>query len=139
MTTFTEHKFDPAMIGGLVAKKQAALKANTGHSDLLGFGLGVVSRRLAKSPDRYLDYGPYWWALKSALNANGYSYGSESDSVVADQYRGGTDLETMIMADQFRTEFLETSQVGTCTFRLSDEGGEYILYDLDMAARLATA
>lgn len=139
MTAFTEYKFDPAKIGGLVAQKQAALKANKGLSDLLGFGLGVVARRLAKSPERYLDYGPYWWALKAVLNANGYSYGAESDSVVAAEYRGETDLETMVLADQFRTEFLESGQVGTCNFRLSEEGGDYTLYDVDMAMRMASA
>ena len=136
MTSFTEFKFDPAKIDGLVAGKKAALKTNKGLSDLLGYGLGVVSRRLAKDPARYLDYGPWWWALKSVLNANGYSYGDESDSVVAAEYRGRNDLETMVLADQFRTEWLESAQVGTCNFALSEDGPDYILLDTDMAARL---
>ena len=139
MAAFTEHKFDPAKVAGLVVRKQAALKANKGLSDLLGYGLGVVSRRLAKDPMRYLDYGPYWWALKVVLNANGHTYGSDSDSVVAAEYRGRTDLETLVMADQFRSEFLESSPVGTNRFRLSEEGGDYILYDADMVERLARA
>lgn len=134
---YTEYKFDPKKISGLVAQRQAALKENRGLSDLLGFGLGVASRRLAKDPGRYLDYGPYWWALKSVLNANGYSYGQESDPGLVEAYRGASDVQTLIMADQFRTEFLAENQVGTCKFRLDADGDEYILFDSDMALRLA--
>nr|WP_319566296.1 hypothetical protein [uncultured Rhodoferax sp.] len=135
MTSFTELKFDPALIAGLVDSKKAALKANKGVSDLLGFGLAVISRRLAKDPLRYRDYGPYWPALKAVLNAGGYSYGEESDSVLAAEYTGRSGIETMVMADQFRTEWLESAQVGTSNFRLSEEGDDYILHDADMEAR----
>lgn len=133
---FTEYKFDSKKIGGLVAQKQAALKVNKGLSDLLGYGLGVVSRRLAKDPGRYLDYGPYWWALKDLLTRSGYNYGNESDPLLVQAYRGMSDVQTLVMADQFRTEFLEENQVGTCRFRLSIEGDEYILFDADMVQRL---
>lgn len=135
MTSFTELKFDPAKIDALVAEKKASFKANKGLSDLLGYGLGVVSRRLAKDPLRYRDYGPWWWALKGALNAGGYSYGEESDSVVAAEYTGRSGVETMVLADQFRTEWLESAQVGTSNFRLSEEGEDYILHDADMEQR----
>lgn len=137
MTSFTELKFDLSKIDALVAEKKAGLKANKGLSDLLGFGLGVVSRRLAKDPSRYLDYGPWWWSLKAALNANGYHYGEEFDSVVAAEYRGRTDVETLVLADQFRTEWLESAQVGTVNFRLSEEGDDYILFDVDMEMKAA--
>lgn len=135
MTSFTEMKFDMVAIEGLVTAKRASLKANKGVSDLLGYGLSVISRRLAKDPLRYRDYGPYWPALKVVLNANGYNYGEESDSVVAVAYCGRTELETMVMADEFRTEWLEIAQVGTSNFRLSEEGDDYVLFDADMEAR----
>jgi hypothetical protein len=137
MTSFTELKFDPAKIDALMAEKRAALKANRGLSDLLGFGLGVVSRRLAKDPLRYLDYGPWWYSLKSVLNANGYNYGEDFDSVVAAEYRGRTDVETLVLADQFRAEWLASAQVGTTNFRLTEEGPDYILHDTDMLKRTA--
>lgn len=137
MTSFTELKFDPAKIDALVAEKQAAIKANRGFSDLLGFGLGVVSRRLAKDPARYLDYGPWWWSLKAALNANGYHYGEDFDSVVSAEYRGRSDVETLVLADQFRTEWLQSAQVGTVNFRLSEEGDDYLLVDADMDLKVA--
>lgn len=137
MSSFTELKFTPETIDGLVAYKKAALKTNKGLSDLLGFGLGVISRRLARDPLRYLDYGPYWWALKAALNENGYNYGDEFDVIVATEYRGRTALESMVMADQFRTEMLETTQVGTKNFRLRESGDDYILHDDDMSQRVS--
>lgn len=94
---FTELRFDPALIAGLVAQKQAALKA--------------------------------------VLNSNGYAYGEDFDSVVAAEYKGQSDLETMVMADQFRTEFLETGQVGTANFEMQKESGDYLLIDHDMTLR----
>lgn len=135
MTSFTELKFSPSALKALTAQKQAALKTNRGLSDLLGFGLGVVSRRLDKDPLRYLDYGPWWWALKGLLNAKGYSYGDDFDSVVAAEYCGRTDAETMVAADQFRAEWLQSAQVGTNSFRLGAEGDDYILRDADMESR----
>lgn len=136
MNSFTELKFDPALIDGLVAGKKAGLAVNKPGVDLLEFGLGVVSRRLAKDPLRYLDYGPWWWSLKIALVARDYHYGDGSDSVVAAEYCGRNDLETMVLADQFRTEWLQSAQVGTNNFRLSEDGPDYILYDEDMAKRV---
>lgn len=135
MTKFTEMKFDPQAVATLVESKRAALKANKGVSDLLGYGLGVIGRRLAKDPQRYRDYGPYWWALKAVANANGFSYGETSDSVVAAEYCGVSELHTMIMADQFRTEWLEVAQVGTVNFPLAAEGDDYLLHDPDMEER----
>ena len=104
-------------------------------SDLLGYGLGVVSRRLAKDPTRYKDYGPYWWALKSAMNEAGYAMGSEFDPVVAAEYTGETAVETLVMADHFRSEFLESYPVGHDSFELA-EGVNYVLHDSDMESRV---
>jgi hypothetical protein len=134
---FNEYRFDHRKIGPLVAEKQAALKVNKGLSDLLGYGLGVIERRLKKDPARYLDYGPYWWALKDVLSRAGREYGPESDTQLVRAYRGQSDLQTMVMADQFRTEFLAQNMVGTSKFQLSTEGGDYILFDMDMALRMA--
>jgi hypothetical protein len=136
MTSFTELKFDPALIDGLVASKVAGLKVNKPDADLLEFGLSVIARRLNKDALRYRDYGPWWWALKGVLLANGYEYGQESDSIIAAEYRGRTDLETMVLADQFRTEWLASAQVGTSNFQLSEDCPDYILHDTDMAERL---
>ena len=130
---YTEYKFDKDAIKALVAERAAGLRANRGFSNLLGFGLGVVAERLQKDPRRYRDYGPYWPALKEAMNANGYNLGSQSDPLVSRSYRGETDEETLIMADEFRTAYLKSNIVYANQFMLDAGSGEFwTLYDSDM-------
>lgn len=129
----TEYKFDRDGIRDLVEQRRRGLRANRGLSDLLGFGLGVVSSRLQKDRRRYLDYGPYWPALKQLLHSKGYDYGAQSDPLVAVEYRGETPEETLIMADEFRTQYLATQFIYTNRFMLDADSGEFwTLYDADM-------
>lgn len=132
----TEHKFDRNEIKELVAEKAAGLKRNRNLSDLLGFGVGVVNDRLKKDSRRYRDYGPYWPALKAILRERGYDWGSNSaDPLVAAEYCGDTQVETLIMADEFRTQYLATQFVGSNRFVLDSDTGEFWeLYDQDMEA-----
>lgn len=129
----TEHKFDPEQISALVAQRAANLKANRGFSDLLGFGLGVIASRLAKDRRRYRDYGPYWPALKLVLMERGHDFGLNGDPLIAAEYRGQTPVETMIMADEFRTEYLATQFLYSNRFVLDSDTGEFwTLWDDDM-------
>lgn len=129
----TEYKFDRDGIRDLVELRRQGLRANRGLSDLLGFGLGVVNGRLKKDRLRYRDYGPYWPALKQLLRDNGYDYGAQSDPLVAVEYRGETPEETLIMADEFRTQYLATQFVYANRFMLDADSGEFwSLYDADM-------
>lgn len=130
---FSEYKYQPDEIKALVLLRTNALEANNGFSDLLRFGLGVVADRLAREKLRYKDYGPYWFALKELLNEAGYELGQQSDPLVCAEYRGETGEETLIMADEFRTEYLRTQFVGTNQFVLDDKSGEFwVLFDPDM-------
>ena len=132
---FTEYKFDKEMLKALVAERAANLRANRGFSNLLAFGLGVVAERLRVDPLRYRDYGPWWISLKDVMNRNGYSLGDQSDPLIAKAYRGETDVETLIAADEFRTEYLRTQMIYTKKFMLDGESGEFwTLYDADMEA-----
>lgn len=130
---FTEYKFDKEILKALVAERSANLRANRGFSNLLAFGLGVVAERLSKDARRYRDYGPYWPALKEVMNANGYNLGSQSDPLISRAYRGETDEETLIMADEFRTMYLKSNIVYANQFMLDAGSGEFwTLYDSDM-------
>lgn len=130
---FTEYKFDKEMLKALVAERSANLRANRGFSNLLAFGLGVVAERLSKDARRYRDYGPYWPALKEVMNANGYNLGSQSDPLVKKAYRGETDVETLIMADEFRTAYLKQNMIYTNQFLLDAASPDFwTLYDADM-------
>ena len=130
---FTEYKFDKEMLKALVAERAANLRANRGFSNLLRFGLGVVADRLRVDPLRYRDYGPWWPALKQIMNAAGYTLGSQTDPLIAKEYKGDTDAETLIAADEFRTEYLRTQMIYANKFMLDGESGEFwTLYDSDM-------
>jgi hypothetical protein len=130
---YTEYKFDKDTIKALVTERAAGLRANRGFSNLLGFGLGVVAERLQKDPPRYRDYGPWWPALKQVMNANGYTLGDQTDPLIAKEYRGDTDVETLIAADEFRTEYLRTQMIYTNKFMLdADNPDFYTLFDKDM-------
>ncbi|MCO6429022.1 hypothetical protein [Nitrosomonas communis] len=130
---FTEYLFDQSAISDLVEQRKKALSTNRGLSDFLGFGLGVIAGRLKKDPTRYRDYGPYWWALKEALNRNGYNYGQQSDEEISNAYRGNTDAETLVMADEFRSMYLDTFLVHSNQFMLDANTGEmWTLLDSDM-------
>ncbi len=130
---FTEYRFDKNMIKALVAERSANLLANSGHCNLLSFGVGVVAQRLSKDARRYRDYGPYWWALKAVMHANGYDFGKQSDPFISQAYRGETDEATLIMADEFRTMYLKSYIVYTNRFMLDADNPEfYVLYDEDM-------
>jgi len=132
----TEYRYDAEALSAETQAKRDALRENRGLSDLLGFGLSVVAGRLKANPQRYLDYGPYWWALKDALNRNGYGFGSETDLGIAAEYRGGDDTETLVAADIFREEYLASSIVGTRRFVLDPDAGEWwTLFDEEMEER----
>ena len=130
---FTEYKFDKEMLKALVAERSANLRANRGFSNLLRFGLGVVADRLRVDRQRYRDYGPWWPALKQIMNAAGYNLGDQTDPLIAKEYCGETDVETLIAADEFRTEYLRTQMIYANKFMLDGESGEFwTLYDQDM-------
>lgn len=129
---YTQLKFDAAVIRQMARDKTQSLQANRGTSDLLGFGCGIIVQRLTKDPRRYLDYGPYWWALKAVLRRKGSDYGDQSDPIIEAEYRGGTDTETLIAADYFRDMYLKTYFIGTDRYNLDSSGEWYIVFDADM-------
>ena len=130
---YNEYKFDKEIIKTLVEERAAALRANRGFSNLLAFGLGVVAERLGKDPRRYRDYGPYWWALKDALKAGGYQLGDQTDPLVKRAYRGESDVETLIMADEFRSADPTSNMIYTNQFLLDASSPDFwVLHDADM-------
>jgi len=93
--------------------------------------LGVVQGRLALDPRSYLDYGPYWPALRQILGME-----SDLDNAVAQAYCGGNAVETMLMADDFRLVNLRNNPRYTAQFMLDGENGIYwTLFDQEMESR----
>jgi hypothetical protein len=130
---FTDYKYDKKWLADELAQKKVNLKANTGLSDLEGFALNNIKKRLNADARRYRDYGPYWWAVKSALNAYGYALGEQSDPLVLEEYQGESLGETLIAAEHFRDEYLASQMKYTNQFVLDSNSVEwYELFDQDM-------
>lgn len=130
---FSEYKYPVEFLTDELEKSKSALMLNKGFSDWLGFGLGVVYRRLQKDRLRYADYGPYWWAVKELLRDAGYEMGTQSDPIIMREYRHQQGALTLMAATVFRDNFLRTQFVGSRQHMLSKDSPEwYVLYDADM-------
>ena len=130
---FTEYLPDANQLATETAKMSESLRTNRGDGvNLLPFALSVINQRLQKDPMRYLDYGPFWWALKIALGRGGYDYGADGDMEIAAAYRGSNDAETVVAAEGFSELYLSTQFVGTREHQINDSGEWWTLYDEDM-------
>ncbi len=126
---FTEYLCD------MDAVREEAQRLLLENPDIENTMLTVVQGRLAADPRSYLDYGPYWPALRQVLGMDG-----ELDSAVAQAYCGGNAVETMLMADDFRTVNLRNNPRYTGQFMLDGENGTYwTLFDEEMEARASIA
>lgn len=135
--SYTEYMFDPALVAAEVAQKRASIQANLGAgADLLKNGLKVIASRLEKDPMRYRDYGPYWWAIKALLRGAGVSLGSNDDVLMRDAYHGRTPVESLVMAEAFRDEYLKNNLKYTNQFVLNADSGDFVeIVDGDMEGR----
>jgi hypothetical protein len=130
---FTEYLYPDEWVKSEVAAKQASVRVNRGpDADLLTVGLVVVANRLKKDPIWYRDYGPYWFALKALLRGVGIDYGSNDDPLMREDYSGKTPVETLVMAERFRDEYLQTFLFYNNKFVLDDAGNWSEIIDGDM-------
>jgi len=131
---FTEYKFDPEKIRARVQEVAANIQKNFAKDDYEAHVVEVFKERLrTEEPLAYRWYGPYWWAVKDVLKKHGADLGADTDTSIASEYRGESDIETLIMADEFRNLYLASYILGTNSFMLDGESGEtWTLKDKDM-------
>jgi len=131
---YTEFKFDPVEIQDLANKTRNEYLSydwGTGESPEV-FGVRMMAENLEKNPRRYLAFGPYWWALKELLIRHGRALGETMDYEIAREYRGGTDYQTLVIAEQFSEFYHANYFVGANSWHLDpDAVDDYILYDPD--------
>lgn len=134
MPTFTEYKYEPEFIAAEVERYRAGIKAKLGDdADLLKNAISVIAKRLKKDPMSYRDYGVYWWSVKAILRGAGFNYGSNDDAIMRDFYRGRSLVETIVMAETFRDDYLKTFFRYTNQFILDANSPEIIeIVDGDM-------
>lgn len=135
---FTQYLPDPARLD----EREATLRANFARNKAAGKVTGtlearalMVVRSIVATPGRYVEFGPYWWAVKEYLNDIGQELGDTTDELVKATYRGPTDLQTLIAATDFAEFYRGTYFAGTRVFDLGDDSaGAYELADEDMDA-----
>lgn len=130
---FDQYIFSPDFIKNRLETTRGNLKKNKGlEGDAAdSFVINVIAKRLLQKPGSYIDYGPYWWALKKVLADHGHDFGDEGHPTIEAVYRGQSAVETAIMADEFRTEKARSMFFGERTFVLG-EGETMTLFDSDM-------
>lgn len=131
----TDYKIDPAYLSG----KLAELQKQVGDKPLLPVFVEQTRKILAKDPKNYLRYGPYWWALKRILRANGVGVGAYDEPNWACEYEmkngdGTVNAEvTALAAWEFGDENM--SPYGVLTNEYEIDGRDFVLHDPDQAAR----
>lgn len=134
---FTEFKFSPALISQQAADTAATLAATQPGVNAARFAASTIADRLRAKPSSYLQYGPYWWALKGVLRALGEDFGATDDADIRFEYGGGFPAYgAIVAAENFRDYYSKTYLAGTAAFVLDDQGEEsYLLFDTDMEIR----
>lgn len=123
----TEYKIDPDYLRG----KLAELQSQVGDKPLLPVFVEQTRRVLAKGQGNYLRYGPYWWAIKRILHANGVDVGIYDEPIWADEYTGGSPELTLLAAWEFAEDNM--SPYGVLTNEYEIDGRTFLLYDADQA------
>lgn len=137
----TQFLFDKADLEVLSQSYNATLSAQQPPRDFVEVAADAIAQNLKTAPERYLQYGPYWWAVKTVLANNGLTFGAnaDSDSLLSDIYcvkkEDGTIDEalTLIAADNFKNFYHGNYFAGSSTFYLGDDStNQYTLLDEDM-------
>ena len=130
---YTEYKFAPKFVAKRLATYKSNLLKFTGKTDLVENGVRVMLDRLRDDPKRYVDYGPYWWAIKDVMARHGGLPAEHFEQSVMDEYRGATDEETIVMAEEFRLDYLNHFDIYSDEFVLDADTNEvWRLHDPDM-------
>jgi hypothetical protein len=126
----------------LIAEAEATMRAGLLEAgSTAGFEANaarVIGQRLAKRPMCYLEFGPYWWAVKGCLRMLGVDFGNAHDPMVAGVYNGGSVSATLVAGELFKDSYRAVYFEGNNRFPLEPEGAEYVLEDPDMLNRPAS-
>lgn len=129
---FTEFQFDREAVKEKTAEYKRNLKANTGRDDFVMNAVETFQQRLKKDRRRYRDYGPYWPAVKRILRKYDTVPGNIDWPDVAAAYCGENDAETLVMAEEFRSFYLDRYFLYTNNFLLDEnDEAEWICFDPD--------
>lgn len=135
---FTEFKISAADIDARSIEVARALAKSAPGRNPAQFAAETIATRLKTKPAQYLEFGPYWWAVKAALARLGHDLGQAGDAVILGEYGGDLHpFAALVAGEMFKDHYRATWFVGNAQFWLDAEGGEsYVLFDVDMQARV---
>jgi hypothetical protein len=137
MTTegIQDYKMDPDYLRSQLAHYQAQV----GDKLLLPIFVEQTRKVLARDRTNYLRYGPYWWAMKRILRANGVAVGMYDEPSWATEYEvkgddGNVSPELTLLAGwEFGDDNIGAT--GMLTNEYTIAGRPFILDDPDQRAR----
>ncbi|WP_370846660.1 hypothetical protein [Parasutterella sp.] len=132
---YNRYIYSDATLKAKAANNKAGLLKNKKRSDIVAYGTELVLSQIKYEPKSYLEYGPYWWAMKKVINARGGNLGDTMDEEIAIVYKGSSDEETFTAAFMFMEYYLDFLFNGCRSFQLEDGAEEWILRDPDIENR----
>lgn len=117
-------------------KKEYAQNAKT-DKPFLEFAIEVLYNNIKQKPIRYRAFGMYWWALKALFVKRGLDFGlaefgQETDDEICQLFCGGTDEQTVVIAEAFFEDMRATYVEGNQVYPFQHYGRDYILWDDEM-------
>lgn len=134
---FSQFKYSPAQVSQAATDLAKSVAADQPGANPATVAAEAIAQRLRAHPERYLHFGPYWWAVKSVLGALGHDFGPADDAVMRGEYGGAFPAYgALVAAEQFRDYYLAHYLDGSSQFWLDDQAEQsYVLFDADMEVR----
>lgn len=135
---FTQYKYSTTQVSEAALEAAGRLATLQPGVNPVAFAAQAVAERLRAKPETYLQYGPYWWAVKAALRACGQDFGRNDEALIRAEYGDGLPGYAAIVAgEQFRDYYNSHFLAGAAQFWLDDQGEQsYVLFDMDMEIRI---
>lgn len=126
----TAYKMAPDYLAAKLSELQAQVGAD---KPLLPIFVEQTRKVIERDRKAYLRYGPYWWAVKAVLAANGVDAGTYREPIWEKEYTGETPELTLLAAWEFAEDNMGTFGVQTNEYDL--DGTTFLLFDPDQNAR----
>lgn len=135
---FTEFKISAADVNARSLEVARTLAKSAPGRNPAQFAAETIAARLKARPAQYLEFGPYWWAVKGALARLGHDLGQASDAIILAEYGGDLHpFAALVAGEMFKDDYRATWFAGNAQFWLDAEASEsYVLFDMDMQARV---
>lgn len=134
---FNQLQIPAADIDAEAARIEGALTDMSPLAEPPVYAARVIAQRLRNHPTAYLEFGPYWWAVKAALRWQGEEFGAADDEAIRAAYGGAlSPLKAFAAGELFKDFYRRNWLAGNAQFWLDDGAEEsYVLFDGDMEAR----